>query len=235
MGKSSTEHDVSNDCENKLTPQTFAATEVITSDLKGKNRKITDPLIGFILIGVWVAFAYFSVKMFREENIDQVLYGTDYKGRLCGKDLGSDGEVLPKNWYPVDVAGSGRCIIACPSETDYTALICKEEEDLLELPGCLTNGTGNISTDQDVLVLCGGCMYQLLSLDTPIIHYCIPERISEAESYVNSFATELGLESESLYIGQAFDFLLRFANEVLVNWRIILGIGAGGSSLLGKT
>lgn len=227
------EYDKTQGCERRLSASSFAKASVISAS-NTKQRKMTDPLIGLFLVGCWSIFAFVFIEAIKDGDVNRVIYGTDYKGRLCGIDLDDNFTLLPKKWYPVDIAGSGLCIDSCPDVTSYNAtdLVCKDNLDIQTLPGCLEDD-GTITNDTNLLVLCGGCMYQLFSLNVPILNYCVPERLSEAEQFINSAASQIGLESETLYIGDAFNFIMMFVNDLIINWKVILGVGAGGATLLG--
>lgn len=146
------------------------------------------------------------------------------------------GMVLKNHWYPVDIAGSGICVEKCPNETSYdpSNFICKDEKDILNLPGCIDETTGQISADPDSLILCGGCMYQLSTFDLPVLYYCVLDQPVEISGYINSLANEIGFSDETIDVGNyAYDVLIRFAQNLIIYWKVIVAIGVGGSALLG--
>jgi len=231
------EYDRSQGCEQLLTADTL--TQCVLFD--DSKRKVTDPFGGLMLLSMWALFVYVAVITIRDGDIKYVLYGRDYLGRLCGNDFDEAGEILPPYWYPVDIAGGGICLRSCPTTTSYNAsdLICKDEAKIRSLESCsevVDGESGLIMMDADYLVLCGACMYQLFSLDVPILHYCLPEQPADVEEYVNVVAGNLGIEDEILQIGDyAYNFIMHFTRVLIVNWKVIMGVGVMGTILLGFT
>mmetsp|Transcript_7819 Transcript_7819/g.11555 ORF Transcript_7819/g.11555 Transcript_7819/m.11555 type:complete len:651 (-) Transcript_7819:381-2333(-) len=203
------------------------------------SRKLTDPMLAALLIGCWIGFCFITYYAFTEGDWNQILHGADYRGRVCGHDKDDEGVVLPDHWYPVDIAGAGKCIEECPETTSYAEedLICKDRADILELlPGCIDPSTGEVSTDPDRLIVCGACMYQLATIDLPLLYYCVPDEPFDTEDYINELAQSMGLtdDGEPLEIGDyAYAYTMRVAEQIVNSWDTIVQVGIIGSAVLG--
>lgn len=204
------------------------------------SRKMTDPMMAVLLIGCWIGFVFITHYAFTEGDWDQIVHGADYRGRVCGHDKDDAGKVLPDHWYPVDIAGAGKCIEECPETTSYAAqdLICKDRLDIIDLlPGCIEQSTGSVSLDPDQLVVCGACMYQIATTDLSLLYYCIPEEPVDTEDYINELAQSMGLTGEGgeqLEIGDyAYAYAMRVAEQIVQSWDTILLVGIVGSAVLG--
>lgn len=84
MPRRTSEYDLAQGCEEKMKPN---------PDFNGPtlNRKVTDPFQALFLIASWGIFLYISLWAFENGDINRVLYGADYRGRVCGHDLDDEG------------------------------------------------------------------------------------------------------------------------------------------------
>lgn len=67
-----------------------------------KSRRITDPLCLLVLLGSWGITSWIGVWSIQNGNYDSFMHPIDYKGRVCGVDTDSSGNLLPKQWHAVD-------------------------------------------------------------------------------------------------------------------------------------
>ena len=159
-----------------------------------KNRRITDPLCFGVLLAAWGVATWIGIWANSNGSIDVLTSPVDYKGRLCGVDMDSNGVTLPSQWHFVDSLSNGICVDGCPSNANLNPsslsdLICKEEEDLLGMASCTQNGV--LSEDLDVLITCGGCMYSMGTLK--IRNKCMPSSVDSVIDKVNTLAANQGL------------------------------------------
>lgn len=200
-----------------------------------RTRRITDPLCLLILFSMWGITTWIGVWSIENGNIDALIHPADYKGRLCGIDEDSNGTTLPSHWHPVDIASNGVCLEECPPEsilepTSINDLICKEDDDILQIEGCAKDGT--LSNDPSVLVTCGGCMYQIGS--SALNFHCTPVFITPLVSKVNGEAKLQGLDTTDAF--QNFDYASytqRLIRDLRSSYPVVFGIGCGGTILIG--
>lgn len=203
-----------------------------------RNRRITDPLCFLVLLAVWGVTAWLGVWALQTGDFKEFVHPIDYKGRVCGFDKDGSGNELPSLWHPVDFLSNGICVDACPSAinlepTNKSDLICKDDEDLLQMEGCLSGS--DISSDPNVLVTCGGCMYSM-GIDQKK-YDCIPSNVGEVIDAVNVAAEAQGLDPLNEWSTFRLQSYMTMLTEVLMkdldtSFYVVAG-GLGGSALLG--
>ena len=200
-----------------------------------KQRRMNDPLCLIFLLATWGIASWVGFWSITNGNYDTLVHPADYKGRLCGVDADSSGQVLPAYWHPVDALSNGVCIAECPTVSNLepstrSDLICKEEDDLLAMDGCASGGT--ISDDPSVLVTCGGCMFEMGS--TSMNDYCNPTAIAPIIKKVNEVAEGQG--QDPLDNWDSFEYtsyLQRFMRDLRTGFPIVGGAGFGGAAVFG--
>ena len=203
------------------------------------DRRITDPLSILFLLSAWAYFIFIGVWSVRNGNPDAILHPHDYKGRLCGVSRGSDGKVLPPRWVPVDVLGNGMCIDECPAKNNFVPsdrldLNCKDSADLLEIEACLGDD-GEIGDDPNMLIACGGCMFQLETIPSKSNYFCQPKSTMGGLDEINT-ATAMAGRSDFLVeykLYQNMPPLWRYVQGAISSKHFILGLGLGGALFLG--
>jgi len=201
-----------------------------------KQRRITDPLCLIFLLATWGITSWIGVWTLQNGNYDTLVHPVDYKGRICGVDKGSNGQVLPSYWHPVDVLSSGVCVDECPTAsmfepTSKSELICKDVEDLLTMDGCALSATV-VATDLSILVTCGGCMFQTESKS--LNDYCNPASVSSLIDKVNGIAVDQGKEAlEGWNKFEYSSYIQRLVRDLRTSFPIIGGAGFGGAVFFG--
>ena len=116
-------------------------------------------------------------------NVQKLIGGVDYKGRICGFDAG----VAQKpNWNIVAWDGSGVCLEACPavnhwndvdwySSTDNDKLVCIDAADM-KTPTILPGITLSQLDCPFYRVFVKECMFELQS--TPYLGFCVLDDMS---------------------------------------------------------
>lgn len=206
------------------------------------DRRITDPLSILSLLSAWGYFIFIGVWSVRNGNPDAILHPHDYKGRLCGLSRGRNGKVLPSLWAPVDVLGNGVCVDACPSgesnfaPADRLDLHCKDDADLLEIEACLGDN-GKVVNDPNILIACGGCMFQLETVSSRSNYFCQPKSTMGVLDEINTAAANAGhIEFLMEYkLFQNMPPLWRYVQGVVSSKHLVLGLGLGGAAFLGLT
>lgn len=199
-----------------------------------RSRRITDPLCFLVLLGTWGVTSWMGVWLVQKGNYNTFVLPTDYKGRVCGFDKDDNGNELGSLWHPVDSLSNGVCVEECPTQTnlapsDKSEMICKDDEDLLAIDGCLSNA--DISDDPDVLLTCGGCMY---SMGINQMKYkCIPENVGDVIDSMNSVAEGKGFEPLTGWGRFGLEsYITTFMTDLHTSFYVVIG-GVGGSALLG--
>jgi len=162
-----------------------------------------------------------------------------YKGRLCGYDVDESGVVLPSKWAPTDYLANGVCVETCSNWTnlnpyDISELVCKDDDDIMSMEGCTSLSEGYLPESIEILIACGACLYQLESVDA--LDYCIPNpgNVSTVIEKIDSAATSLGLEPlGEQYTQRYIPIFEQLASDIWTARKIVLGVGVGGSALLG--
>ena len=199
-----------------------------------KQRRVTDPLCLIFLLANWGITSLIGVWSL--QNGDTLIHPVDYKGRICGVDKRSNGQLLPSYWYPVDALSSGVCVDECPiasmfEPTSKSQLICKDVEDLLTMDGCALSGA-IVATDLSVLVTCGGCMFQTESKQ--LNDYCNPVSVSSLINKVNEIAVGQGKEAlEGWKNFEYASYIQRLVRDLRTSFPIIAGAGFGGAVFFG--
>lgn len=171
---------------------------------------------------------HFSHHNYKNQN--------SYKGRFCGIDSDDNGDLLPPYYYPVDILGNGVCVNACPERDEFyidhkSLLFCKEDDDLLGMLGCSYNGE-ILEDDPQMLVICGGCMYQSKSFR--IMDYCLPKSAINLMTQVDYAANATGFDPlNQLHVPSIVPYTERFLRDLWTSRYIVTGVGVGGSILLG--
>ena len=220
--------DLANGAANKLDPPAGFDGPV-------RTRRVTDPLCLIILLATWGVTIWIGVWSIQNGDIDVLVHPADYKGRLCGVDKDSSGQVLPAFWHPVDTVSNGICVDECPSQSNLEPasiddLVCKENDDLLAIVGCSSDET--VSNDPSVLVTCGGCMYEIGSHS--LNGHCTPMSITPIISKVNGEAEAQGLDTSETF--QNFEnrfYIKTLMRDLRTSFPIVSGMGFGGSIFLG--
>lgn len=117
----------------------------------------------------WVVTTQFGLKALEEGNVQKLLGGLDYAGRICGY---SGSVVNLYKWNIVSWDGSGKCIDECPTvstwnevnwfdKRDVDLLICKDE----------TNSTAWWRDYPFFLIYYGECMFKFASTD--YVGFCV--------------------------------------------------------------
>jgi len=202
------------------------------------ERRITDPLSALLLLAAWGYFLWVGVWSVRNGNPDEVFYPQDYRGRICGVDQDVNGKRLPSLWHPTDILGNGRCVDECPSvnvfnPVDASELMCKDEVDLLGMAACLNND-GEVSDDTNTLIFCGGCMFELGTVQSKS-NFCQPRSNDDVLHQINVAAAKAGaselMTEYQLY--QNMPALWRFVQGAISYKQLLLGLGLGGAAFLG--
>jgi hypothetical protein len=206
------------------------------------DRRITDPLSILFLLSAWVYFVWVGIWAVRNGNPDAILHPHDYRGRMCGVSMGDDGSLLPPLWAPVDVLGNGMCVADCPGESNFAPadrldLHCKDDADLLEIEACLGEN-GEVENDPNVLVVCGGCMFQLETMPGMSNYFCQPKSTMGILDEINNAAARAGhSDSEFLVeyeLYQNMPSLWRYVQGIISS-KFVLGVGLGGAASIGVT
>lgn len=222
--------DVDKGGKNKLSP---------SPDFDGPSeaRRVTDPFCLALLVVIWGLATWIGVWAMQSGNLDVLMYPSDYKGRLCGIDEDSNGDILPSQWHAVDVLSNGVCIDGCANKTNFnptnrSGLICKEDADLMAIENCLEDGS--ISNDTDTLIICGGCMYNMGTDE--VLYHCLPSSLTDVTKRVNQAAEEKGLEPMSSWNTiKVTPYIKRFLQDLYTSGIIITGLGIGGATFFGLT
>ena len=197
-----------------------------------RQRRITDPLCFGLLLSVWGVTVWIGIWGYSNGSTSNLIFPSDYRGRLCGIDEDSNGNKLPSQWHAVDSLSNGICIEGCPTDVNLNPssrsdLFCKDEDDLFEINSCIENGA--ISEDLDVLITCGGCMYAMGTLE--MRSKCLPESIGQIIEEVNNAAVSNGLEVlEDWPSFEREPLIQRFIRDVKTSQTILLtcfGISTG--------
>ena len=199
-----------------------------------KSRRITDPLCLIILIATWGVATWIGVWSIQNGDLNAIVNPVDYRGRICGVDKDSNGQVLPTFWHPVDALSNGICVNECPSQSNlepssFDDLICKENDDILAIEGCLSSGI--VSNDPSVLVTCGGCMYKIGSVSKG--DYCSPISINPIISKINIAAETNSLDSSEFRNFEYGSFMKILMKDLYTAFPVISGMGFGGAVFLG--
>jgi len=200
-----------------------------------RERKVTDPLFALLLFLTWLAAG--GIGYWALENGDPftLILPFDYKGRYCGMDVDSNGVILPSFYYPVDVLGNGVCVNKCPEQNLFkpnfrSELHCKDDEHLLEMIGCSWNE--EIVNDVNQLVVCGGCMFQVDSIQA--MNFCVPRSVIELLQQVDVIANATGFDPiQKLDIPEIIPFMERFAQDIWNSITVVLGFGIGVAMAFG--
>ena len=201
-----------------------------------KRRRVTDPVCWMFILMSWGFFAWIGVWSLRHGNPNALLRPRDYKGRLCGVDKGMDGVVLPSYWHPVDVLGNGLCVNSCPDRnilnvTRRSQLVCKDDEELLDMDGCTDYFGHIVEDDPDQLIMCGGCFFQMKSTEQS--SYCHSKSYQDALSTIDLTAELSGVAPRGHHnFGHSAPYVERFVKDLMIARTIVIGVGIGGSVLL---
>ncbi len=200
-----------------------------------RERRVTDPLCLVFLLVSWGVGSWIGVTSLMKGNYNTIAHPTDYKGRVCGVDLDSSGQVLPAFLHPVDVLSNGACIETCPTENNLqpsgkSDLICKDDDDLITMDGCASGGS--ISDDPNVLILCGGCMFEIGS-SKDVGDYCVAEAPEFIIEKVNEVAESEGLNSLNDWDRFEYStFTQKIMKDLRTAFPIVGGIGFGATTVL---
>lgn len=230
------ENDKKLGAENKIQAQAD-----FDGPIKKGKRSCTDPLCFLAILALWVSGLGIAFWSYSEGGDPMLLLSpTDYKGRICGYDNKTfpDGEnkTLANQWYGTDIIMNGVCITGCPNYTNFepaskNELICKEDEDILEMPQCLVNGV--INPIPSLLAVCGACMYIMDS--TELLDHCLPKNLSAVIEVLEANAEVLGFENvipDNLALSSVADYVEKFGMDVTITWRLILTQGLASSTFL---
>jgi choline transporter-like protein 2/4/5 len=196
------------------------------NDISEKKRSCTDFLMLLVLIAVWVAMTAVGLVVMGAAESDQLpagnpnrlLYPMDHQGRICGVDSGVTS--LKAGYYMYD--SSVVCVNSCPTASNYTAFICKEDYQAAA-DASVPIGWSYIAE--------GHCMYQLKS--NSMINRCIPADdvgTSASEAAVVAAAWTPSNDDLSSYTYKSNsnnEWFTSFASDVYGNRGVIFGIGIG--------
>lgn len=194
------------------------------NDISEKKRSCTDFLMLLVLIAVWVAMTAVGLVVMGAAESDQLpagnpnrlLYPMDHQGRICGVDSGVTS--LKAGYYMYD--SSVVCVNSCPTASNYTAFICKEDYQAAA-DASVPVGWSYIAE--------GHCMYQLKS--NSMINRCIPADdvgTSASEAAVVAAAWTPSNDDLSSYTYKSNsnnEWFTSFASDVYGNRGVIFGIG----------
>jgi hypothetical protein len=146
---------------------------------------------------------------------------------------------LAPYWAPTDYLANGACIDSCSNgtnvtPTDKSELVCKDDADILAMEGCTTLSEGSMPDSVEILVACGACLFQLESVEG--LNYCVPSplTVSVVLAKIDSMAQTLGLDPfTEEYTQQYIPFFEQFASDMWTARKVVLGVGFGGSTVLG--
>ena len=199
------------------------------------QRRITDLLCLISFLGTWGLATYIGIWALQDGNFDTLVHNPDYRGRLCGIDSDPYGNPLPSKLHTVDLLSNGICVYECPSHsvlnpTSSSELMCKDTIDLEQMPQCLRNGT--LSEDPEILLTCGGCFYQLETIE--IKDKCVPKSLEPAMIQLNKVAQNLGFEPVPLgwMTKNTNSYLRRLLTDLYESRYIIAFAGFGGAIFL---
>ena len=199
-----------------------------------KKRRITDPLFFLLILGAWGVSSWIGVYSLQNGNYNRIVHPVDYKGRVCGVDKDSSGQILPSFWHPVDNSSNGVCVEECPIQNNFqpnseNELICRDNEDLLSMDGCSIAGV--LSSDVSALIACGGCMFKTES--KVLNDFCVPTDVSSVVEKVNEAYVSQGVSLSNWSTFKYSTYMQRLARDVRTAFTIVSGVGIGGSVFLG--
>jgi hypothetical protein len=200
-----------------------------------RKRRFTDPLCLMFLLVTWGITSWIGVWSIQNGNYDTITHPVDYKGRICGVDIGPNGQVLPSFWHPVDALSNGVCVDKCPTSSNFSPssrseLICKDDGDLLTMQGCALNGT--FASNMSLLVTCGGCMFQTESKS--LSGHCNPLSALSVIDKVNDAAVNQGKDAFEEWKNFKYaSYIQRLMKDLRTSFPIIGGAGVGGAAFFG--
>ena len=201
-----------------------------------KRRGFTDVFFLVLLLSTWAITSWIGVDSIRNVDFDTVRNPIDNNGRICGVDKDSEGNTLGGYWYPVDSQNNGICVDECPSEdsfspTSRTDLICKDNQDILNMEGCNSNGI-LLDTNVNVMVTCGACMFKTKAIK--FNRYCNPVSISPLMDTFNEAVIGSANEEIAQWRNFVFAFFIdKVVKDLIVAAKVVGGVGFGGSFVLG--
>ncbi|CAM9966712.1 unnamed protein product [Ascophyllum nodosum] len=157
-----------------------------------KDRKCTDVLFTLLIVAMWVAMTIVGITSIQEGDVTKLIAPTNYEGSLCGYD--SDYEDLPYLYY-VNTQGSGICVESCPTETNTSVVLCRDDRD--------------DSLSDEEAVAAGYCLSQFESVR--VVNYCVfsdsdvwdQVEQSTLESYLIRFIADV-VEARAYVFGFGF-------------------------------
>lgn len=195
-------------------------------DIREKKRSCTDVLLLLLLIAVWgamtllgfVALGWISNDNLPAGDPNRLLSPMDYNGRICGIDSAVSDK--PYAYYMLD--SSAVCIKSCPTTTDTTTFICKN--DVYQEAADLSAATGfNYVNSRN-------CMYQVKTSET--LKRCFPDGDSSTAAATASSDSNGTVDTTSYSAGSTPGWFTTFLQDLYEQAGIIFGIGIGVSVAL---
>jgi hypothetical protein len=180
---------------------------------------------------MWVYMTLIGYENVGKANVQQLLGGLDYKGRICGYNTGVKDKF---KWNVVNYYGAGACITVCPNASTWnnfdwydldaasTQLVCKDT----------LNATAWWASIPIYMIINGDCMFKFASTD--YLGFCV---IDDMTILTNVFTTYLDtfLDLDDGYsldaVFESTSLVTTVAGDVWNARNYILLFGLGGSML----
>lgn len=194
-------------------------------------------ILGFMVLG-WVDGEPYGLK---KGNPYRLTNAVDWQGQLCG--FGEDVIGKSKAWYML--SGEVVCIEECPTETDFTTFVCKNDGttdvNMAELYAMRSNSSIPAEIAEAAYIAAGfyyvstfDCMF--IAESKTYLGYCMPEALEDAAiaaagtgaaAYANETAQASSLLVDTSSGAGAKDMFESFCADLFAQAGVIFGFGLG--------